>query len=177
MTQALQHRSSAFQADAPIPLNAEAHCAYLDGKVDKTTDIEWILHQVKDELHVLYQRQVVGHSQGKAGDLFQDIARYLQAQDNTQCYLPLQKSLSSSISFPSSRKLPSEIQRDTIRTQRRQLSLKFHTWDVTWCWSKWERCWNFAKISSAVGNASGLLFFLFWPSSPPTKVRRTSKQH
>lgn len=54
---------------------------------------------------MLYQRQVVRHSQGKAGDLFQDIARYLQVQDNTQYYLhtqyylPVQKSLSRSISL------------------------------------------------------------------------------
>lgn len=41
------------------------------------------------------------------------------------------------------------------------------TWEVTWCWSKWERCWNLEKISSAVGKASGLLLFLFCPSSPP----------
>lgn len=61
-----------------------AHCPYLDGKVDQTTDIEWILHQVKYELHMLHQRQVVWHSQSKAGDLFQDITRYLQVQDNTE---------------------------------------------------------------------------------------------
>lgn len=73
-----QHISAAFQADELIPQGTLQHCAYLDGKVDKTTDIEWILHQVKDELHMLYQRQVVGHAQGKAGDLFQDIAGYLQ---------------------------------------------------------------------------------------------------
>lgn len=48
-----------------------------------------------------------------------------------------------------------------------QLQLTAFTWEVTWCWSKWERCWNLEKISSAVGKASGLLFFLFWPSSPP----------
>lgn len=41
------------------------------------------------------------------------------------------------------------------------------TWEVTWCWSKWERCWNLEKISSAVGKASGLLLFFFCPSSPP----------
>lgn len=83
----------------PSPGSTWAHCPYLDGKVDKTTDIEWILHQVKYELHVLYQRQVVWHSQSKAGDLFQDITRYLQVQDNTQYYLPFQKSLSRLISF------------------------------------------------------------------------------
>lgn len=65
------------------PGTIRSHCTYLDGKVNKTTDIERILHQVKYELHMLYQRQVVRHSQGKAGDLFQDIARYLQMQDNT----------------------------------------------------------------------------------------------
>lgn len=87
-----------FRLMNPFPGSIWACWAYLDGKIDKTTDIERILHQVKYELHVLYQRQVVWHSQGKAGDLFQDIARYLQVQDNTQYYLPLQKFLSRPIS-------------------------------------------------------------------------------
>lgn len=150
-----------------------AHCPYLDGKVDKTTDIEWIFHQVKYELHMLYQRQVIWHSQSKAGDLFQDITRYLQVQDNTQSILPSRSPLAGS---SPSRKPLSVIQRHS-RAQEGQQSSNFHTWDVTWCWSKWERCWNFAKISSAVGKASGLLFFLFWPSSPPTKVENIRKQH
>lgn len=44
------------------------------------------------------------------------------------------------------------------------------TWEVTWCWSKWERCWNLEKISSVVRKASGLLLFLFCPSSPSAYV-------
>lgn len=35
-----QHISAAFQADELIPQGTLQHCAYLDGKVDKTTDIE-----------------------------------------------------------------------------------------------------------------------------------------
>lgn len=42
---------------------------------------------------------------------------------------------------------------------------------MTRCWSKWERCWNLAKMSSAVGKASGLFLFLFCPSSPPAQGR------
>lgn len=48
---------------------------------------------------MLYQRQVVGHAQGKAGDLFQDIAGYLQVEGDTLYYLPLKKPLSSPITF------------------------------------------------------------------------------
>lgn len=40
------------------------------------------------------------------------------------------------------------------------------TWDVTWCWSKYERSWSFVNTVSSVGNASCLLFLAFCPSSP-----------
>lgn len=40
------------------------------------------------------------------------------------------------------------------------------TWDVTWCWSKYERSWSFVNTVSRVGNASCLLFLAFCPSSP-----------
>lgn len=49
------------------------------------------------------------------------------------------------------------------------------TWEVTWCWSKCERCWNLEKMSSAVGKASGLLLFLFWLSSPPEERQQKTK--
>lgn len=74
--------------------------AHLDGKVDEATDVEGILHQVKDKLHMLHKRQVVRHPQGKTGDLLQDIARYLRAESMKK-HLLLQRSAQQTHLTPS----------------------------------------------------------------------------
>lgn len=52
---------------------------YLNSKVDESTDVERVFHEVKDELNVLDEGQVVGHPQVKAGDLLQDVSGHLNA--------------------------------------------------------------------------------------------------
>lgn len=36
-------------------------CPYLDGKVYEATNVEGVLHEVKDELNVRNERQEIGH--------------------------------------------------------------------------------------------------------------------
>lgn len=50
---------------------------YLNSEVYEATNVERVLHEVKDELDVLDERQVIRTPQGEAVDLFQHISGHL----------------------------------------------------------------------------------------------------
>lgn len=57
----------------PPPPPSSPRLPHLNGEVDEAADAEGVLHEVEDELHVLHQRQVVGHAEGEARDLLQNV--------------------------------------------------------------------------------------------------------